>query len=63
MKNTIKLVMAALVITLAACNSPKPGDNPDTDGKDSMATDTTASTIIPADTTSTLVTQDSTTAE
>lgn len=55
MRNTIKLFAAALFLSLAvaACNT-KPAENAETDGKDSITTETTApADTVAADTTQT----------
>jgi hypothetical protein len=57
MKNKLKLILAAslLAIAVISCNT-KPAEQPDTNGKDSIATDTTANVVTdtvqtPVDTT------------
>jgi hypothetical protein len=46
MKNKLKLVLAASLVAIAviSCNT-KPAEQPDSDGKDSIVTDTTANVV------------------
>jgi hypothetical protein len=46
MKNKLKLIVAASLVAIAviSCNT-KPAEQPDTDGKDSIVTDTTANVV------------------